>query len=459
MKIYNSLTKTKEEFIPLQENQVSMYTCGVTVYDDCHIGHARSVYEFEVMRNYLEYKGYKVKFVRNITDIDDKILNKAVSVSDGDLQKAWQEVIDTNIKNYQDDVKALGLREPDFEPKASEYVEKIVEFIEVLVERGYAYESDGSVYFRTRKYHDDTGSYGELSGRKIDDLLSGVRKGEDTAKEESLDFVLWKAEKDNEIAWDSPWGPGRPGWHIECSVMSTDILGDTFDIHGGGLDLIFPHHENEIAQSKAKTGKDYAKYWIHHGLLSIEKQKMSKSLGNFVTIKDVLQKYPADILKVFFLQASYSSTIDFSWDRMEEAKKAYGRILALKERLDQIEATDDVAELKENFIETMDDDFNTPRALAVLFDIVSKANKLNDEEVSVIKPLFFEIIGIFGFTFEKIEKQSSVSEDEINEKIELRKQAKADKDFAKADQIRDDLASVGVILKDKPGGITEFEYA
>lgn len=471
LKIYNTLTKQKEEFRPLQEGKVSMYTCGVTVYDDCHIGHARSIYVFEVMRRYFEYKGFKVDFVRNITDIDDKILIKSLDVAKNksiSLDDAWQEVVETNISNYRKDVEDLDLRVPDFEPKASEYVEKIIDFISVLIQRGYAYESDGSVYFRTRKYNEEYQCYGELSGKKIDDLYSGVRKGQDEAKEEALDFVLWKAKKENEVGWESPWGDGRPGWHIECSVMSTDILGDTFDIHGGGLDLVFPHHENEIAQSKAKSGKDYAKLWIHHGLLSINRQKMSKSLGNFVTIQDILSKYSSDILKIFFSQAGYSSTIDFSWERIEEAKKAYARILNLKERLDEIQDIDpadlskDVLTFKEQFEECMDDDFNTPKALAVLFDLAHFANRAFDAEsldvLPSVKSLFYKISEVVALSFKKIEKTKNISEIEVLEKIKLRTEAKQNKDYAAADAIRDELLALGVAIKDKSGGITDWEY-
>lgn len=468
--IYNTLTNKKEEFVPLNDGQVSMYTCGVTVYDVCHIGHARSMYEFEVMRRYFEYCGFKVNFVRNITDIDDKILNKAVALAEElkiSLDEAWHKVLEKNIAGYNADVQALGLRTPDCEPKASEYVEKIIAYVQTLIDKDYAYESEGSVYFRTRKYHDSNFSYGELSGKKIDDLLSGVRKGEDTAKDEALDFVLWKAKKEGEVGWDSPWGEGRPGWHIECSVMSTDILGNTFDIHGGGLDLIFPHHENEIAQSKAHSGEDYARYWVHHGLLSINKQKMAKSLGNFVTIADAVDKYPADVLKVFYLQASYSSTVDFSWDRMQEADKAFAKIQSVKEILDSCTAKDlsdapeQILKLKNSFEEAMNDDFNTPKALAVFFELchlVNKAQADSQDELSpYAKTLLEQWSLVMAFDFKKKEQVLQISETEILALITKRSEAKKNRDFATADAVRDELLAKGIVLKDKRGGETVWE--
>ena len=457
MKIYNTLKKQKEEFQPLVPGEVSMYTCGVTVYDDCHIGHARSMYVFEVMRNYFQYRGYRVRFVRNITDIDDKILNKALALSQKekiDITEAWDRVVSVNIDNYRKDAASLGLREPEHEPKASDYVDKIIIFINRIIDNGYAYESDGSVYFRTRKYADNTGAYGILSGRKIDELYSNVRKGEDSAKEEAADFVLWKAEKANEIAWPSPWGPGRPGWHIECSVMSTDILGETFDIHGGGLDLVFPHHENEISQSRAATGKEYARYWLHHGLLSVEKQKMSKSLGNFVTIQKILEDYSSDILKLFFLQAAYGSTIDYSISRMDEAGRAYLKILDLKQRIDRLtpgKGSDNT--FRTAFESAMDDDFNMPKALAVLFNMASSA------DIKGTKELFYRICAVFGFDFVLRKRRLLISEDDILLKLNARKEAKANRDYAAADRIRDELTGLGVVIKDCPGGLTEWEYA
>ncbi len=333
LKIYNTLTKKKEEFRPQDNNQVKMYACGVTVYDHCHIGHARSLYVFEVMRRYIKYKGYDIKFVRNITDVDDKIINKARAWANEQnipFQEAFDKVRNTYIDSYYRDLNVLGLPKADLEPKATENIDEMIIYIEKLIEKKFAYESGGSVYFSVRNLP----QYGQLSGKKIDDLRESVRIDTDANKRDPLDFALWKQAKEDEPSWPSPWGKGRPGWHIECSVMSQKYLKtETLDIHGGGLDLVFPHHENERAQAEAGTGKSFANYWIHHGLLTIEKQKMAKSLGNFVTIVNALAKYPADILKLFYLQAHYSSSIDFSWERMEEAKKAYERIVILRDKL------------------------------------------------------------------------------------------------------------------------------
>ncbi|MBU1871219.1 MAG: cysteine--tRNA ligase, partial [Candidatus Omnitrophica bacterium] len=315
MQIYNTLTRNKEE---LKSRQVKMYTCGVTVYDDCHIGHARSLYIFEVIRRYLEYRGVEVKFVRNITDIDDKIINRARELGIG-----WKELVDKYIKSYYEDLGLLGIRlglsDGKEEPRATKNIPDMIKYIEDLIAKGYAYATDSGVYFSVRKFKD----YGKLSGQSIDQMLTGVRKEADETKEDPLDFALWKLSKPDEPSWDSPWGKGRPGWHIECSVMSQKFLDtDTLDIHAGGRDLIFPHHENEIAQSETRTGKPFAKAWIHHGLLTINGQKMAKSLGNFVTIKDFIDKYhDADILKLFFLSAHYSNHIDYNEDKIEESKK------------------------------------------------------------------------------------------------------------------------------------------
>jgi cysteinyl-tRNA synthetase len=471
MKIYNTLTKRNEEFKTLVEGEVKMYTCGVTVYDVCHIGHARSMCVFEMMRRYLRYRGYRVTFVRNITDIDDKILVKAQSLAAAKkipIDAAWSIVVHQNIVDYRKDCIDLGLSTPDYEPKASEYVEKIVAFIDDLIAKGYAYVSGGCVYFRTRKYAEESGTYGALSNKKIDDLYAGVRKGEDEAKEESLDFVLWKAKKEGEVGWMSQWGEGRPGWHIECSVMSTDILGEEFDIHGGGLDLVFPHHENEIAQSCAKTGKGYAKYWVHHGLLTIERQKMAKSAGNFITIQAVLEKYTADVLKLFFAQTTYASTVDFSWERMAEAEKAFHKVSTAKTHLERLcngtraeVYTGTLAEFKARFDDAMDDDFNSPRGLAVLFDLAAYCNRdVHDAQSAAgAYDLLLRIADVFSFDFTERFKFCAVPESEILAQIEARKQAKAAKDFNRADAIRKELEAKGVILKDAPGGVTEWSLA
>ncbi|MCM8792577.1 MAG: cysteine--tRNA ligase, partial [Candidatus Omnitrophica bacterium] len=325
--IYNSLTRKKDEFIPLSPSQVSMYTCGVTVYDECHIGHLRSLYIFEVIRNYLEFRGFKVKMVRNITDIDDKIIDRSRQ-----LGIDWHELVDKYINDYEMVLKLLNLRKADFEPRATQHISSMVKNIEVLLKKGYAYITATGIYYRVKKF----ANYGKLSGQKLEEMLKGVRIQIDEEKEESLDFALWKFSKPDEPYWDSPWGKGRPGWHIECSTMAMEYLGETIDIHGGGRDLLFPHHENELAQSEAITGKIFAKYWIHHGLLTINGQKMAKSLGNFINLRDILRDYHGDVLKLFFISTHYSHPIDFSWEKLNEYNKVRMRFINLMERLNSI---------------------------------------------------------------------------------------------------------------------------
>jgi len=460
IKIYNTLTRKKEVFKP-QEGVVKIYTCGVTVYDDCHIGHARSLYVFEVMRQYLKYRKFKVKFVRNITDIDDKIINRAK-----ELNTDWRKLADEYIENYYRDLKNLGISEADEEPRATENIEEMIEYIAKLIDKEYAYVADSGVYFSVRKFSD----YGKLSAQSIDEMRSGVRIEADKTKRDPLDFALWKKAKEGEPSWDSPWGEGRPGWHIECSVMSQkELKAQTLDIHGGGRDLIFPHHENEIAQSESLTGRPFANYWMHHGLLTINGQKMAKSLGNFVTISDVLAKYSAETLKIFYLQAHYSSSIDFSWEKLKEAKRAYNRISILLGKLEDMfgsdcinaqENAEDVEGLKQQFIESMDDDFNMPMGLAALFDIVGMCNKLlernneaDDFKLRYAMNTIKQISGIFCLTF-PARKQSQMSEEELERKIQLRLEYRRKKDFKKADQIRRELEQKGIILEDTKDGKT-----
>jgi cysteinyl-tRNA synthetase len=477
MKILNTLTKKKEEFSPIDGKKVKMYTCGVTVYDHCHIGHARSLYVFEVIRRYLEFKGYDVTLVRNITDIDDKIINKAriwAKEQDISLQVAFDKVRNTYIDSYYSDLSALGLPKADFEPKATDSINEMKAYIKKLIDKGLAYERNGSVYFSPRKYNNQRDFfdnkiklYGALSGNTIEQMLSDVS---DFDKDDSLDFALWKQAKIDEPSWSSPWGKGRPGWHIECSVMSQQYLKvETFDIHGGGLDLVFPHHDNELAQAQACTGKPFANYWIHHGLLTINKQKMAKSLGNFVTIVDVLKKYPADVLKLFYLQAHYSSSIDFSWKRMEEAKKAYERIVILRDKIKNNKLSENIKSvkwgtvsglfLKDQFLEALDDDFNMPRALAVLFDMVNKCyvildnkDKQADGKIAYALRILSEIAGIFCLTFNK-DNLENITEEEIEAKIKLRIDAKNNKDYDQADEIRKELQEKGIILEDTKEGV------
>jgi len=462
--IYNSLTRKKEEFIPLHPPQVNIYTCGVTVYDESHIGHARSLYIFDVVRRYLKYRGLNVKFVRNITDIDDKIINRAK-----ELKIDWQQLVKKYIDRYYEDLETLGIQRGDYEPRATENISDMVKHIEGLINKGFAYVTDSGVYFNVRKFKD----YGKLSGQSIDQMRSGCRIEPDETKQDPLDFALWKKSKPDEPGWESPWSSGRPGWHIECSVMSQKFLKtETLDIHAGGRDLIFPHHENEIAQAEALTGKPFAKYWIHHGLLTINGQKMSKSLGNFVTIKDFIDKYKnADLLKMFFLSAHHSSPIDFSWEKMEEAKSAYERVDILMKKLDRVFGTRDVSKVvtggmgaigqfKNKFVEYMDDDFNTPRALSVLFDMVNRCNKEleSDDEYKNFKlryamDIIKEISDIFGFTFLK-ENSTEMSDTKVTIAIAMREQLRKEKKFKEADDIRKNLEKKGIILEDTKEGTT-----
>ncbi|MFH1199001.1 MAG: cysteine--tRNA ligase [Candidatus Omnitrophota bacterium] len=468
IQIYNSLTRKKESFEPLKAPQVNMYTCGVTVYDECHIGHARSLYIFDVIRRYLEYRGFKVNFVRNITDIDDKIINRA-----NELKCNWQELVDKYIKSYYEDLESLGvaagIKDGDAEPRATKNIPQIIRYIAALIHSGFAYVTDTGVYFSVRKFKD----YGKLSGQGIDDMLSGVRKESDEAKVDPLDFALWKKSKPGDPSWESPWGAGRPGWHIECSTMSQKYLRcDTLDIHAGGRDLIFPHHENEIAQAESATGKQFAKYWIHHGLLTINSQKMSKSLGNFITIKDFLAKYKdADILKLFFLSAHYSHPIDYSEKKIEETIAALERIHILIDKIDRVvishqspvtsESVKEIEDLRMRFVEAMDDDFNAPQALACVFDLVNLVNKrLGDGSLREPSPFIFsvrdtlkEFLSILGISLEAV-KTGSFSDEEITLKIAEREEARKNKNYALSDQIRKDLEAQGIILEDEKGVTT-----
>ena len=447
-----------------------MYVCGPTVYDQPHIGHARSAYVFDVIRRYLIYKGYKVKFVRNVTDVDDKIIAKAQKEFEGEeLNAAVAKVSAKYLGLYHEDMQALGILDPDYEPKATEYVSAanplMQKFIQLLIDKGNAYVSEGDVYFDIKKARE----YGKLSHQALEKMEAGSRIALGEKKRDPLDFALWKAAKPGEPAWESPWGKGRPGWHIECSVMSSDILGDEFDIHGGGLDLIFPHHENEIAQSEG-AGKKFAKYWMHHGLLTINSQKMSKSLGNFITVKDFLNKYKhADLLKLLFLSTHYLHPVDYTEEKIKEAKSAYEGIINLINKLDRKYGSRDkvsaggggaILQYKEKFIEYMDDDFNTPRALSVLFEMVklcnieidgnnaSKAENLN-YALSVIKEMT-EILGLNFLT----DVPKEIYDNDVEFKISTRNVLKKEKKYAEADKIRKELEEKGIILEDTKTGTT-----
>lgn len=432
-----------------------MYACGVTVYDKCHIGHARSLYIFDVIRKYLtKYSGYKVRFIRNITDVDDKIINKGK-----ELNKSFDDVVEENIVAYKRDLKNLGVDAADAEPRATQYVPKMIDFIAKLIEKGFAYEADGDVYYSVRAFKD----YGKLSGQSIDQMIEATRIEQDPKKRDPLDFALWKKSKEGEKSWPSPWGEGRPGWHVECSCMSmNELKSDQIDIHAGGRDLIFPHHENEIAQSEALTGKKpFAQHWIHHGLLTINGQKMAKSSGNFITLDEVLEKYSSDILKFFYLQSHYTSPTDYSWEKMEEVKKAYNRICILMEKLNILDAEPEGKE-REYFLQKqkefqlcMDDDFNTPKALSVLFDVVNECNKLMESDrqdknfmLREAGNFIKEAADIFGINFHK---ESQLSEEEtalLSDRIEARK----GKDFQRSDELRDQLQKKGVIVEDTKDG-------
>ncbi|MCM8800622.1 MAG: cysteine--tRNA ligase [Candidatus Omnitrophica bacterium] len=453
--LYNSLSRKKEEFIPLNPPQVNIYTCGVTVYDESHIGHARSLYIFDVITRYLRYKGFKVNFVRNITDIDDKIINRA-----NELKISWKDLVKKYIDSYHEDLKLLNIDKADYEPCATENISEMIEYIKKLIDQGYAYITESGVYFKVRQFRE----YGKLSGQGIDQMIKGVRIEPDEKKRDPLDFALWKISKPDEPAWTSPWGKGRPGWHIECSVMSQKFLKtETLDIHGGGRDLIFPHHENEIAQTESITKKPFARYWIHHGLLTINGQKMAKSLGNFISIKDFIARYKEpDILKLFFLSAHYSQPIDYTEEKIKETVHALERILILLVKINQrmpavYNLKQDVVpihDLKNRFIEAMDDDFNTPKALAVIFDLVNLTNKNIDNLNFILKAkiLLEEFKKIFGLSL------SNISFDTLSEEIKTligkRNNARKRGDFKEADRIRKELEQKGIILEDTKEGTT-----
>lgn len=459
LKIFNTLCRTKESFVPLTPGQVRMYVCGVTVYDSAHIGHARSLMTFDVIYRYLRFCGYDVKFVRNFTDVDDKIINKA------NAENVSCEVITGRyIEEYYRDSEALGLLRPTEEPRATLHIPEIVALIERLQSKGLAYAVAGGVYYKV----DGFTEYGKLSGKKIAELEAGARVEVDERKKSPLDFALWKASKPGEPAWDSPWGLGRPGWHIECSAMSTKYLGQPFDIHGGGADLMFPHHENEIAQSEAAFDRPFARYWIHNGLLTVNGEKMSKSLGNYFTIQEILQAHDAAALRQWFLGSHYRHPMDFSKDGLEEAGRGIDRIYETIDRVNhsiigQTPAAPDTG-LTDAFREEMDDDFNTPRALALIFDEARALNRLIDDKNSAgIGPrgaalrLICDTLGLLqeGYFDRKKERwlrKAPISRQAIESRIAERDNARRAKDWGKADRIRDELQKEGIAIEDTPGG-------
>lgn len=480
LKIYNTLTGQKEPFRPLKDGKVGMYVCGVTVYDLSHIGHARAAVVFDVIFRYLRHKGFEVNYVRNYTDVDDKIINKA--------QKEgvdYKTIAERYIEEYDRDMKALNVEEPTFTPRATEHIPEMIKLIERLIENGYGYEIEGDVYFEVGKFR----SYGKLSGKNIEELQSGARVEVDDRKKIPLDFALWKASKPGEPSWDCPWGKGRPGWHIECSAMSQHFLGETFDIHGGGTDLIFPHHENEIAQAEGATGKPFVHYWIHNGFVNINQEKMSKSLGNIFTIREILENYHPEVIRLFLLSHHYRSPVDFSDQSLKEAQLSLDRLYSLLKDFKDLrggneqsspleeEMHSQIRVLPEMFEKEMDDDFNTASALGVLHRVTRNLNKMlsevkKDGEGKLSSTLSEEaaktfnaagnVLGLlmvdpedyFGQKQEEGMKGITISEEEILKLIEERRVAREEKDWKKADQAREELSNQGILLKDTPQGTT-----
>lgn len=455
------MTRTKEEFKPLKDKVVNMYVCGPTVYNYIHIGNARAFIVFDTVRRYLEYKGYTVNYVQNFTDIDDKIINRAKEENTTE-----KEIAERFIEEYFKDADALGIKRATVHPRATEHIDDIIEFIKILIDKGYAYVVDGNVYFETAKFKD----YGKLSHKNIDELMAGARVEIDEKKKNPLDFALWKAQKPGEPAWDSPWGKGRPGWHIECSVMSTKYLGKTLDIHAGGPDLIFPHHENEIAQSEAAYDQPFSKYWMHIGYLNVNNEKMSKSKGNFFTVRELTEKYDPEVLRLFMLMAHYRSPINFSLDLLDQAKSAYERLSNAVVNLKHLanitkdrELSDEEKDLivkfdeyKKQFEEAMDDDFNTADAISVLFEMAKTANanlsgNSSKKLVEYILEMFLKLSDVLGLSYKNAETE--IEDEEILRLIEERQKARKEKNWKLADEIRDKLKERGIILEDTPEGV------
>ena len=452
LSIYNTLTRKKEVFKPLVEGQVGMYVCGMTVYDFCHLGHARVMVAFDVISRYLRQRGYAVNYIRNITDIDDKIIVRA-----NENGEDFMDLTERFITAMNEDSLALGIQPPDHEPRATAHIDDIIRLVERLIENGYAYPADnGDVYYSVRKFE----SYGKLSGKVLDELEAGSRVEVDSAKRDPLDFVLWKAAKEDEPHWQSPWGIGRPGWHIECSAMSTCCLGDSFDIHGGGPDLKFPHHENEIAQSEAATGKSYAQTWMHAGAVRVDGEKMSKSLGNFFTIREILDKYPAEVVRFLLVSSQYRSAINYSEESLIDSQQKLERFytaLAAVEAEQPTPATDSDNEFSQRFHAAMDDDFNTPEAIAVLFDLTRQMNKAEAQDKQQLASQLRFLAGILGLlqlSANEFLQGDADNGDEIDALIAERNAAKKERNFQRADEIRDQLAEQGILLKDGPEGTT-----
>jgi cysteinyl-tRNA synthetase len=482
LRVYNTMTKKKEELVPLQEGRIGMYACGVTVYDLCHIGHARSAVVFDVIYRYLRYKGYKVTYVRNFTDVDDKIIKRAQEEGVG-----FEEIATRYIEEFYADMGALGLMEPTIEPKATDHIPDMIALVQGLIEKGHAYEAGGDVYYAVKSFP----AYGKLSKRSLDEMQAGARVEVDERKRNPLDFALWKAAKPGEPSWESPWGQGRPGWHIECSAMSQKYLGDTLDIHGGGKDLIFPHHENEIAQAEGATGRPFVRFWLHNGFVNIDKEKMSKSLGNFLTIKEIVKEHHPEVVRLFLLSRHYRSPIDFSTQGMEEAhqnlERFYQTLAGIDEVITQEKASEPVPEglspeemavyrraeeFPNQFEEAMDEDFNTAVAIAALFELSHDLNRILQDPTPHASQVLLkgreafavagEVLGVFqenpqAFLEAERERKTeklTLTPEEIEKLITERDQARSKKNWSRADEIRDHLASQGIILEDTAKGTT-----
>lgn len=460
MKVFNTLSRAKEEFVPVDKNEVKIYACGPTVYNFIHIGNARPLCVFDVLRRYLEYRGYNVKFVQNFTDVDDKIIKRA-----NEENSTFEEIAQKYIDEFWIDAHGLNFKDATVHPKATENIDEIIKIIKSLEEKGYAYAVDGDVYYRTLKFK----GYGKLSHQPIDDLKSGARIAVGDKKEDPLDFALWKAAKEGEPYWDSPWGKGRPGWHIECSAMNRKYLGNTIDIHCGGQDLIFPHHENEIAQSEAANDAPFSKYWMHNGYINVDNVKMSKSLGNFKTVREIAEVYGYEVIRYFLISSHYRSPINYSLDIIEQCKSALERLYTCRDSLDfaiknadkDIKDDEEIMKLinsrKEQFIKALDDDLNTADGIAAIFDLVSDINtRIINKQVSLnvckaAASMFDELCGVLGIVYNR---KSNDIDAEIQSLIDKRQQARANKDWATADAIRDELKAKGIILKDTPQGVT-----
>lgn len=460
IKVYNTLNKKKEEFIPLTPGEVKMYVCGPTVYNFFHIGNGRTFIVFDTIRRYFEYRGFKVDFVQNFTDIDDKMIKKA-----NEEGTTVKKIGDTYIKEYYQDADALNIERATVNPRATEFIGEIIKFVKGLVDKGYAYEVDGDVYFSTKKFE----GYGKLSGQNIEDLQSGARISVDERKKDPMDFAIWKAQKPGEPAWNSPWGMGRPGWHIECSCMAKKLLGETIDIHAGGSDLKFPHHENEIAQSEALTGEPFARYWLHSAFVNVNNEKMSKSLNNFFTAREILERYDADVIRFLMLSAHYRQQLNFSEDLLESAKasveRIYNAIGNLENLIDEVSREEmneeekayleSLNKYKEKYIEKMDDDFNTSDAITAIFDLIKDTNtNITIDSSKELAQKALELIRELGAPLGMFQKSTKGNlEEEIEALIAKRQQARKDRDFTLADKIRDELKDRGIVLEDTPQGV------